>query len=370
MPTHPIWSSLPFPRSWVEVSLSRFLAGPLPDNVPMTDPESTEDEPLPHELPPVEPPSAGFIMQLFLIPALIIAVIVGIVAAFGLMASSQEDWRKLVQDIRNPNDPVRWRAAMGLAQILPLDEKLGDKGQNLVANREIAESLCGLLDEELKRAAPTEEELQLQIFLARAIQILRVPDIVIPSMIRSVHADHDVEVRKNGLAAIAIFANRANEGGPPLTSEQTEELVAALTEVSMEPKPLMRQMSAFSLGMLNDPSARERLEVLLGDGDLSTRANAMVGLARQNDPSGYPVLEEIFASAFADQTEGEDTFARLAALKNAIAAANLLSPELSDEQRERLIALLKPIAAKHAESRIRVDAKTALKTLGADGTEG
>ena len=40
--------------------------------------EESESLSLPEDLPPVEPPSAGFILQLFLIPGLIVAVVFGV----------------------------------------------------------------------------------------------------------------------------------------------------------------------------------------------------------------------------------------------------------------------------------------------------
>ena len=67
------------------------------------------------ELPPVKPPSAGFIVQLFLIPALIVAAVVGVWALFGKMAAGEQDWRELVDEIKNTNEHRRWRGANGLA---------------------------------------------------------------------------------------------------------------------------------------------------------------------------------------------------------------------------------------------------------------
>ncbi|MDB4743672.1 hypothetical protein OAF98_04230, partial [Planctomicrobium sp.] len=64
---------------------------------------------LPNDLPPVEPPSAGMIIQLFLVPAIIVAVIVGVYAAFGQLASQELDWRQLVTDVKSQNPHVRWR---------------------------------------------------------------------------------------------------------------------------------------------------------------------------------------------------------------------------------------------------------------------
>ena len=50
----------------------------------------------PEELPPVTPPSAGYIVQLFLIPALIVMAVVGVWALFGKLADSESDWQQLV----------------------------------------------------------------------------------------------------------------------------------------------------------------------------------------------------------------------------------------------------------------------------------
>src|SRR5580693_10665223 len=98
---------------------------------------------IPHDgdqpvLPPLEPPSAGFIMQLFVIPALIVLAVVVVWAFFGKIAASEEDWRVLVEDIRNTNEHRRWRGADGLATLLLRDQQLGDNGQHLATNPDIA----------------------------------------------------------------------------------------------------------------------------------------------------------------------------------------------------------------------------------------
>ncbi|WP_339909564.1 HEAT repeat domain-containing protein [Symmachiella dynata] len=335
----------------------------------MTDqPTYDDDAALPNELPPVEPPSAGFILQLFLIPALIIGVIVGVVFVFGLMASSQDDWRDLVQKVGSPNGDIRWRAAMGLAQMLSLDDKKENSEENLVGNRQVADALCGLLNEELSRTSPNEDEIQTQAFLTRAVQLLRVPDVVVPTLIRAIDADQDLEVRKNGLAAVAIVANRAQEAGQPLNAELTAALTEKLTEVSAEmtpadSAPLMRQMGAFALGMLDSEQATARLQILLDDSNPATRANAMIGLARHEDASGFPVLVEILESAARAPQEDDDAFERFASVKNGIMAIELLATSLTVAQREQLIELLSPIEKSHAEPRIRIDAGNAIKTL-------
>ena len=67
-------------------------------------------EPLP-DLPPVEPPSAKFIVQLFVVPGLIVAAIVGAWLLFGKLASAEQDWQALLADMKSSNEHRRGRGA-------------------------------------------------------------------------------------------------------------------------------------------------------------------------------------------------------------------------------------------------------------------
>ena len=115
---------------------------------------------LPEELPPVKPPSVGFIVQLFVVPGLIVGAIVGIWLLFGRMATAEQDWQRLVVELQNPNEHRRWRGAMGLAQILKADLELGDKGQHLSEKPEFVEALTKMLGSELERNGQRPEDLQ------------------------------------------------------------------------------------------------------------------------------------------------------------------------------------------------------------------
>ena len=79
---------------------------------------------LPQGLPPVKPPSARFIVQLFLIPGLIVAGLVFVFVFGGLAYVGSNTPQSFIVQLDNPNPDVRWRAANELAQVLQRPESL------------------------------------------------------------------------------------------------------------------------------------------------------------------------------------------------------------------------------------------------------
>jgi transposase len=77
---------------------------------------------VPEDLPPVQPPSAGFILQLFVVPGLIVLAIVAVWLLFGKLAGNEQDWKGLLVELQHPNEHRRWRGALGLAQMLKADQ--------------------------------------------------------------------------------------------------------------------------------------------------------------------------------------------------------------------------------------------------------
>lgn len=104
-------------------------------------------------LPPVEPPSAKFIVQLFVVPGLIVAAIVGVWLLFGKLASAEQDWQALVADMKSSNEHRRGRGAMGLAQALAVDQNRKSEGPRLTTNPQVAQELSALLSDTLKSSS-------------------------------------------------------------------------------------------------------------------------------------------------------------------------------------------------------------------------
>jgi hypothetical protein len=334
---------------------------------------------LPEHLPEVRPPSVGFIVQLFLIPAMIVAAVVGVYWLFGRLATSDQDWRELVVELQNTNTHRRWRAAVGLAQLLEADLNRPGK-QDLTKNPEIARALTELFRERLA-AGRSQEDISQQVFLATTLGYLDQPDIVVPPLLEALdgRADHDAEVRKAAARSIFFIAGRAaeqkKEGQPALQEELISQpgLLEGLIELTREEEPVFRHMGAFALGLIPAPQAQQRLRVLLADGDADTRANAAIGLARQGLTDGWPVFREILKAARPGgqkaSDEGESDEGDLVALVNVLKAVEVLADQWTAPQRQELTSLIQPLAENHPEPSIRVAAHAALNELEAAAHE-
>ncbi|MBI2805424.1 MAG: hypothetical protein HYX68_10650 [Planctomycetes bacterium] len=87
--------------------------------------ESTNDGPAATPspgLPPVQPPSGRFIVQLFVVPGLIIAAVVLVVLLLNFAVRSSRDPAYFLQQLDSDNADIRWRGASDLAQILKRTE--------------------------------------------------------------------------------------------------------------------------------------------------------------------------------------------------------------------------------------------------------
>lgn len=346
------------------------------------DSASIDQSPLPDDLPPVQPPSAGFIVQLFVFPALIVMGVVAIWWMFGMIAAGEQDWRKLLQDLHSQNLHVRNRAMYGLAQVLDQDSRRGSQGQNLRANREIAQGLADQLVLELKKSSTSREGLAIQEYLTRALGMMDSLDSISPALQMALEPQRDVEIRKSAVVSFSFVAGRAKERGVPLNDPK---VIETLIQLSGDSTPILRQTAAFSLGLFDSPDATRQLEVLLENSDRMTAINAAIGLARSGSTKGFEVLRESLSQPIVTQAaptvvdkpryepgSPEEIQARQASseaadqflvLKNVLKAVSELGGKFDDSQRSTLIPLVQELSTRHPEIRIRVDAEVALTSL-------
>ena len=298
-------------------------------------------------LPPVQPPSAGFIVQLFVVPAVIVMVIIGVYLLFGQLASGEADWRQLVTNVQSENAHVRWRSALDLAQVLQDDAFRKEKGQQLASTPEVATALTGVLTDLLQKTNPSEEETQQTIYMLKAVGLLDLPEAAVPVLLTAVESTRDREIRKQALNSLAVICGRAFvERKQPVA---IPALTSRIVEISQESELLSRHQATFILGALTSPEARERLAALLDDADQMTRVNAAVGFARQDSTQGIPVIEQLFVdaadwsldpSSVKDDEQATQHFERVMLVANGMLAAQNLAPQLDASTRSRLLNLM------------------------------
>jgi len=92
-------------------------------------------------LPPVAPPSGRFIVQLFLVPGLIVAVAVLVLLGFRYLVGGSHTPDYFLHQLKSNNPDIRWRGASDLAQVLKRPESI-----TLRSDAKFALDLADLLD--------------------------------------------------------------------------------------------------------------------------------------------------------------------------------------------------------------------------------
>ena len=323
-------------------------------------PEFLDDPPTgDEELPPVEPPSAGFIVQLFVVPAIIVAMIVGVYLLFGRLASGEQDWRKQLTDVRSENPHVRWRGALGLAQMLNADAAAD--GERLAENRDVATEIASLLEESIQKASVGEDDLKQQEFLVRTLGMIDVDDVTVPVLRAAIQPGEDSTVRKNALISLGAIAHRRHEEGSDFEDESVVQDVVAVTN---EPDAVLRHVATYTLGLFASETSEDRLNVLVEHADPKTQFNAAVGLARRGSVAGVPVFLKVLEES---QSDGDAPAASAPEsalmLSNTLKALSELNADLSVAQKQQLLDHLSPLAESYPETRIRVDARQLMTLL-------
>ena len=255
----------------------------------------------PEDLPPVQPPSAGYIIQLFLIPALIVAAVVAVWALFGKLADSETDWRQMVAELGSSNEHRRWRAALGLAQLLRNSELAPVEGEVQLAEQPIVvQGLTDLLKESLQSKSANDQDIRHQEFLARTLGSLNDDEKVLPALALAMSNEFDPDVRKSAMMSVASIAGRHfeqatnfDETSPSGTIKNAERQLPLeeptitdqavwqqLKLAAQEEDPVIRHLAGFAIASVSGPEAMRILKVMLDDADANARANAAIGLAR------------------------------------------------------------------------------------------
>ena len=312
------------------------------------------------QLPPVEPPSAGFIVQLFVIPALIVLIMFLVGAGIKLLVEHETNPRTYVEQLRR-DSAARFQAAHDLADVLrnPSNEKLK-------TDAELAGDLAGVLNTEIEGASMDEKPIKLRVYLCHALGEFRVPGVLVV-LVKAAQTERDpreAPVRFAALKSLAVWLSAA----PPEQAGANPQLMPVLLAASRDDRPLLRSTAAFALGATDLPEARERLRRMLADGSPDVRYNAATMLARHGDERAIGVLTEMLdqrqtQALAAEEDEEARQYKRDLILVNGLRAAKDLAEKNAQAELAPLAKAVEQLTAPELPRGIRVQAKEVLIEL-------
>jgi len=307
----------------------------MPSNPTSENPASEPSAPVSVDelLPPIEPPSGGFILQLFVIPGVIVLIVVLLGLLFTALATQgEQDPTKIVAALRSSNQS-RWQKADELANMLRLEQRYPE----LKHNAELAAQLAQLLEEEVEAGLDDQNSISLRYYLCRVLGEFYVDDGV-EVLLKTARDDQERDIRREAINALAVLSHSLAELEPPQTLEHPQ-FVETMTALANDQDDLVRSQTAFALGVFvlspeADPRLSSELELLVDDLYSDARYNAALALARQGNLRAdggvvEAVIEMLDPEALKLNTASEEspamqTFKRDTILDNALDAARLL----------------------------------------------
>ena len=266
---------------------------------PFANPSTSQDKsPVLPDLPPVEAPSAGFVVQLFVIPAAVVVVVIIVWLLFGKLAGGERDAMEYVRQLRLPQ--ANWRSAFELASLIQNDPAIA-------SDPKLLGELTDLFSHELDRAEDPKhaEDPRLPQYLALTMGAFRtleahtqsgqVVDPIDP-LSRALGPKFDKTIR---IAAAVSLAKQAARLEGQLDDPRA---VKALGQMATDENPQIRQIALYALGFFGGTEAEQILrDRIRSDEDRFTRYNAAVALGRRGDPAAEPTLREMLSTVDLDK---------------------------------------------------------------------
>jgi len=264
-----------------------------PASDPFLSPNGNSGKPTPlPDLPPVEPPSAGFVIQLFVIPAAVVVVVIIVWLLFGKLAGGERDAMEYVRQLRAPT--ANWRLAFELASLIQHDPKIG-------SDPLLLGELTDLLSHELDR----NEDPKLTQYVALTLGAFRTLEA------KTKNGDHvdplvplsrALDPKYKSPIQIAAAASLAKQAARMNGELDDPHAIRALGEAAATGEPEMRQVAVYALGFFGGSTAAQLLrERVRNDDDRFVRYNAAVALARRGDPAAETTLREMLSTADLNQ---------------------------------------------------------------------
>jgi hypothetical protein len=314
-------------------------------------------------LPPVQPPSASFLIQLFVIPGLIVLLMVLVWMLVNWLPQMGNDAETNIKAL-DGSGANRWQAAVNLANLLR-----GDKNGELKGNPDLAAKLADKLGHELDAGRTSEDAVLLRVYLATALGEFQV-DAGLPVLVRAIREDEPTDVQPSlrvaATRAVAVLSNNLRRTtGKPITDG---DAVAAVIEASRADGSLLRSTAAFALGELGTSAAEERLRVLLDDVTHPyARYNAATALAKRGEPAVIDVVVELLKTERPPETAESESVDEQAAQRAKLVLSGLRAAvDLAKANRQldlqRVITAVEDLTDDDSRA-IRSQAQTVANTL-------
>ena len=319
-------------------------------------------------LPPVSPPSAGFLMQLFVVPMVIVVIIVMVCLMFNWLAHLGSKPEDLVDDLTKLN-PGSWQKALTIANML-CDPNQAELRQNDV----MADRLAEILQAQVERGEMGDEQIQLRVYLCLALGVFEVNN-GLPALVEAASTQRqpqEIQVRMKAIEALARRADGMPNGQETLRADQG--VMNALLEASKQfdgggdEKALnsqLRSRAAYTYGVIGGEESLNQLHRMTADPDMTVRLNAATGLARNGDARSPPVLLDMLDVQQVTQDDGEplDMATSIMVLRNALRAVKQLSESNTSDNLDELKVAVQKVADSDSGGAVAVDAKLALQSL-------
>jgi hypothetical protein len=242
-------------------------------------------------LPPVEPPSAGFLLQLFVVPAVIVACVVLVWFLIESLARrGEQDPAAIVRALRSNQG---YQKANDLAVMLQIPERYPE----LRTNRELASGIADYLDQLIDAHSDDDSTVRMRYVLVSALGMIEVPEGA-PALIKAAVSDANADVRRMAIHQLSVLLSTLALQQPPHYVSD-DQLVTGLQKLSLDEDDQLRSWSAVALGWAAlapeaDPRIEDALRVLADDPYTDARFNAAEALARMGSPRAAAALAEMF----------------------------------------------------------------------------
>jgi HEAT repeat protein len=318
-------------------------------------------------LPPVTPPTAGFLLQLFLIPLIIVGIIVMVWLMFSWLAHMGGDPRDLVRKLQKGDD-ASWQAALTLADLIRDPQQ-----KHLKYDEKLAADLGDVLKKQLASAQSEENQINLCVFLCKALGEFSTPEAA-PALIEAAKSETAAaDVRREAVRALALLASNLGPEQFQKNGPAMQAIYAAAGERGGEGddrkhRAELRSSAAYALGVIGGDEALGRLARLLDDADPNVRYNAATGLARHGDARAIPVLVEMLDPANDDAVGGEKSesgreWKQGLVNINGVKAAAMLAEKNDSADMDPLQKALEELAKSAGPTRVRNEAREAIARM-------